>query len=225
MKNGIKLSICFVICLHISLASNAQTVGLRAGMSLTNMSMKYEDESMSDDFKFKPGFLLGTTVEFPVSPAFAIETGLLFSSKGFKMEESDTYMNETMEYKSKLNLLYLDVPITLLGRLNVGDKTNLFLSAGPYLGFGLGGKAKTEITSNGQTEKDEQDIKFGSDESEDDLKRFDYGLVFGGGIEYGVFQFGVYYEHGLANLSIASDENLKIKNKALNVAVTYRITR
>jgi len=225
MKNGIKLSICFVIYLHISLASYAQTVGLRAGMSLTNMSMKYDDESMSDDFKYKPGFLVGTTVDFPVSPVFAIETGLLFSSKGFKMEESDTYMNETMEYKSKLNLIYLDVPITLLGRLNIGDKTNLFLSTGPYLGFGLEGKAKTEITSNGQTEKVENDIKFGSDESEDDLKRFDYGLVFGGGIEYGVFQFGVYYEHGLANLSIASDDNLKIRNKALNIAVTYRITR
>ena len=189
---------------------------------MADMAMKYDGENMNDESKLKPGFLLGPTAEFPVSPIFAIETGLLFSSKGFKIDEKETYMDETMEWKSKLNLLYLDLPITLKGKINVGDKTNLYVAAGPYMGYGLSGKVKAEYTYDGQTEKDEEDLKFGSNENEDDLKRLDYGLTFGAGVERGHFQFGVNYSLGLANLAVSSDDEYKINNKVMNVSVTYR---
>ena len=222
MKTCIRLSICLVLIMHISQYSLAQVFGIRAGLTMANMGMEYNGVSMSEDFKMKPGFLLGPTVEFPISPIFAVETGLLVASKGFKVDEKESYQGQTMEMKSKLNLLYIDVPIALKGKINVDDKTNLFLSAGPYLGFGLTGKLKSEYSYNGETESDEEDIKFGSDEEEDDLQRLDYGLIFGAGVESGHFQFSLNYGLGLADISNVADDDSKIKNKVVSVSVAYR---
>ena len=63
MKKFHYLSAIAILLLFLSSYSYGQIVGLRAGLNMANMSMKYDGESMSDDFKMKPGFLIGTSFE------------------------------------------------------------------------------------------------------------------------------------------------------------------
>jgi len=189
------------------------------------MHLKYGNTVLSEDFKMKPGFLLGPTADFPLSDHLSVETGILLSTKGFKTSEKETYQSETFEYRSTLNLVYIDIPIALKGKISVSENTDLFLSAGPYVGIGISGKSKSERIYNGDKTTNEEEVKWGSDENNDMLKRPDFGLAFGGGVEIKSFQFGIFYNVGLANISAYTEDETKISNRVLNISTGYRFPR
>ena len=223
MKNLLKLLIV-VIGFTMTTESYAQTFGVKAGLNLSNMLVEDDDDTYSDDFKVNPGFHVGATAEFPITELFSFETGLLLSTKGFKVSEEETFMGETVKYESKLNLIYLDIPLTAKASFDLGG-ARIYGVFGPYIGMGLSGKNKFEITAMGETETEEEDIKLGSDEDEDDVKRLDFGLTMGAGVEISSIQIGLSYGLGLANISPYTDGGSKISNRVLGISVGYKFGR
>ncbi|MCK5103812.1 MAG: outer membrane beta-barrel protein, partial [Cyclobacteriaceae bacterium] len=126
------------------------------------------------------------------------------------------------ESKTTLNLWYMDIPILFKWNFQIDERTNIYPAIGPYVGIGLKGKSKSESKSNYGEETYTNDVEWGSDEETDILKRFDGGLSIGGGIEYKAFQFGVYYNLGIANISAYTGDNTKIKNRVLQFSLGYR---
>lgn len=218
MKNSVKPGI-LVFLLFLGTESFAQIFGIKAGLNLSNILAKDDDVTYSDDFKMNPGFHIGPTVEFSINELFAFESGLLLSTKGTKISEKETYMDETWSYSSKVNLLYLDIPLTAKANFDIGSLI-IYGTFGPYIGMGISGKTKYEYTGNGETETDEEDINFGSDE--DDLKRLDYGITAGAGMEFNAIQIGITYSLGLANISNYADEVNKACNRVLGISVGYK---
>ena len=221
MKNLVKLFIVAILC-TMTTELFAQNIGVKAGLNLSNMLAKDNVGTYSDDFKMNPGFHVGVTAEFPLAEMISFETGLLFSTKGFKIIEEETLMGETVKYDSKTNLLYLDIPLTAKASFDLGG-AKIYGVFGPYIGMGLSGKAKYEMTDLGGTETDEEDIKWGSDEYEDDLKRLDFGLTMGAGVEIGSIQIGLSYGLGLANISPYTDDGTKVNNRVLGLSAGYKI--
>jgi len=221
MRNLIR--ICIVLFL-ISMASEsyAQTFGVRGGLNFSNMLMKDNDGKYSEDFKMKFGFHVGGTAELPINDMFSVEGDLLLSTKGTRLKEEETMMGESVEYKAKLNLYYIDVPITAKAYFDVGD-VKIYGAAGPYFGVGLAGKTKTEVTHDGETDKDDEKVCWGSDEDEDDFKRFDFGLTFGAGVTIDAVDVGISYALGLANMSPYKDNGTKVNNRVLGITCGYRI--
>ncbi len=217
-----KIKNLLFILLLISLASSsfAQSFGVKAGLNLSNMTSKDDDDTYSDDYKMLPGFHVGIVADIPFSDMFSFEPGLLLSTKGFKFEESEEYMGETMESKMKASLYYIDIPLNLKASFGSED-TKFYGTFGPYIGMGLSGKSKSEITFMGETESDEEDIKWGSDKEEDDMKRFDFGVSVGAGVQFGSITVGAGYAIGLANLSPYTENGYTLKNKVISVSVGY----
>lgn len=220
MKNLVKLLVV-VIAFTMTTEIFAQNFGIKGGLNLSNMLVKDDDDTYSDDFKMKPGFHIGATAEFPLTGIFSFETGLLLSTKGSKMSEEETFMGETYKYESKLTLFYLDIPLSAKASFDLGG-TKIYGVFGPYLSYGLSGKSKYEETFDGETESDEEDIKWGSDEDESDLKRLDFGLTMGAGVEINSIQIGLSYALGLANISPYTDGGSKINNRVLGLSVGYK---
>jgi hypothetical protein len=159
------------------------------------------------------------TGEFPVSDNFSFATGLLFSTKGLKEKgEIDFGLGTKATYVATINVNYLEVPLTPKFTFGSGD-TKTYLAFGPYVAFALSGKGKAKTTFNGSTEKDSDDVEFGSSNGE--MKRLDLGLTVGGGIEVGNFQIGLTYGYGLSNLSNASDNGYRLKNRVLGLSMAY----
>jgi len=194
--------------------------GIIGGLNLSNMLVKDNDGTNSNDFKYKPGFHVGATAEFPISESVAFETGLLFSTKGFKSSFKATDNGAIFESKGSVNLLYLDIPLTAKAYYNIGA-SKIYGAFGPYIGIGLSGKSKSEAIVNGVTQSDEQDINWGSGNS-NELKRLDYGFTVGAGMEFNSFLIGLSYNFGLANISSTSDYGQKIKNKVLGLSIGYK---
>lgn len=214
MKNLMKL---FVLVALFSMATEtfAQKFWVKGGLNLSDMLVKDDDDTY-DEFKMKPGFHIGATAEFPVNEMFSFETGLLLSTKGTKMSEGD----DDYSYESKINLFYLDVPLNAKASFDLGG-AKLYGTFGPYIGIGLSGKIKSEGSYEGETETEEETIEWGSDEEEDDLKRFDFGLAVGAGVEIKSFQIGLTYGLGLANISPDTEDGFKINNRVLGISVGY----
>lgn len=197
--------------LSAGMESFAQIVGVKAGLNLSNMLVKDDDDTYSDDLKMKPGLHLGVTAEIPLDEMISFETGLFFTQKGYKYEQS--FMGETVDIQ--LNLNYLEIPLQGKATFDVGG-AQIYGLFGPYVGFGLSGKYKYN--------DDDDDVEWGSDEDESDYKRLDFGVTVGAGVQVDAFAFGLSYGLGLANISPYSDGGFREKNRVLGISVAYRFS-
>ena len=218
MKNITKVLLVVLVSL-LSAKSNAQIFRITGGLNLSNMLVKNDMDTYSDDFKMNPGFHIGATVEFPLTNRLSLGTGLLMDTKGFQTKEEGQDWVE----KEKLNLYYLDIPILLKVSHDFESGVEIFGAVGPYIGVGLSGKIKLEYEFQGQKGSDEEDVEWGNDENEDFFRRFDSGLTFGGGVEIKSFLIGISYDLGLFNTSPYSNNGFKMNNRVLRFSIGYRL--
>ncbi len=211
-----KISMILLISLFC-IQTNAQTFGLKAGLNLSNMLEKDDDDTYSNDYMMNPGFHIGGIIDMPINDNLSFESGLLLTTKGFRYEDEDMGFS----VKIKANLLYLDIPLTLKASHELSDGLKMFGAFGPYVGFGLSGKVKGTVEFQGTKETEEQDVKWGSNE-DDNLKRLDTGLTFGGGVEINTIMLGISYDLGLANISSFQENGTTTKNRVLKFSVGFR---
>ncbi len=214
MKNLVKLLIV-VILLTMTTGSYAQIrFGVKGGLNLANMLYKDKYDTYSKDYKMKAGFHIGMTLEFSISEKFAIEPGLLYSLKGFKMEDSGI--------TNSFNLNYLEIPINAVYKIDLGSG-KILIFAGPYFAYGISGKMKSsEAMFGANMNEKELKLELGNDKDKDDLKALDYGLNFGAGFEIVGVTIGLQYGLGLANLSLYTEDETKFKNRVVGISVGYK---
>lgn len=194
----------------IAINSYGQTFGIKGGLNLSDTRYSPDEENLPG---MNPGFHIGPVMELDLNSVFSCETGILLTTKGFKINSfppDETGIEE--KYKLKINLYYIDVPLNVKAKLKLNG-FDIYGSAGPYLGIGVKGKGKYESGD----EKETSTLKFGPDKN---LKRMEFGLNFGGGIEINSFLFGLNYGLGLTNTT--QQEGVKTNNRVLSVSVGYR---
>jgi hypothetical protein len=187
-------------------AANAQTFGIKGGVNFANLSMSSGGMSVSP--KSITGFHIGPVAEFQLKESLFFNTGLLYSLKGAKIEGDEFSPNEQI----KIN--YLEIPLNLAYKFPLKEKSDFFIQAGPYLAYGL----------SGTDEYGEESIDLFSEEG--GAKRFDYGLGFGGGVQFGSIVASVNYQLGLANLIESTSTefetpDVKVKNKVFQISLAY----
>lgn len=185
------------------------TFGIRAGVNFQNLNGKDESDRNLKN-KMKVGFNIGANAEIAIAQDFYVQPGLLFSTKGAKIENTDI----------KVNLSYLEIPINLLYKPVLGDG-KLLLGFGPYLGFAVGGKV------------DDTDIKFEKEISQAEsetgtpyLKRFDAGANLLVGYELSSrISAQLNAQLGLVNIQpkiTGLDTDAKTKNTGFGISIGYR---
>ncbi len=187
-----------------SVSAQGLTAGLKAGMNIANLHGKDVKEVIGADLVSKMGFCAGGFITYNINDMFAIQPELLFTMKGAKIEEAG--------YKETIKLNYLEIPV--LAKLSIPTpgnvKPNLFV--GPSLAIKLSAKVKWEEAG----ESGEEDLE--------EVKSTDFGLVFGGGVDFALGQgkltVDARYTLGLATAD-DSEEELDIKNGAISIMVGY----
>ena len=206
MKQTILLLACTLL---FAIHSIAQVrFGVRAGLNLAKMVGK-SFEGVTP--KILPSYHLGGVVEFGITPNFGIETGLLLSGKGTKIQEKTAFV----DIDATATPIYLEMPINLLFKLDAGNVKFHFFG-GPYLGVGAGGKFTT--TFMGQTES--ENIKFGKTD-DSNFSPLDYGLNVGWGVEIHRFIIRAQYGLGLANLDPKARTEGENANRVIGISLGY----
>ena len=204
------------------------SIGLKAGVQLATWSVDSEDDTSLDNPKTKTGFQFGAAFEISVSDLISIQPEFLYIQKGAKFELSDYYYGYYYnpgdiegEFRVKFN--YLELPVLL--KLKFGDvnNTSFFLTAGPSFGYLSNGKTEFEVTFQGDTETETEDIIFDDD---DGLSRFEVSASLGAGVGLplgsGRLTLETRYLLGLSNL-VDDDFDDSIKNRGLGITLGYMI--
>ncbi|MBK7121783.1 MAG: PorT family protein [Chitinophagaceae bacterium] len=202
----------------VALGTKAQ-VYVQGGLNLANISKTKDGQTEKNNIL--PSFNVGVMGRLPITSMFSLESGLLLTGKGSKAE---TYFNGGNDYvKTKFNPLYLEIPVNAVVKIPLEKESNVFFHAGPYVAVGIGGKSRQESKFGPLMASSTSNIKFSNDDpftsQEEDagydrLKRFDVGLNFGGGVQFGRIMLKANYGLGLTKInSTESNNNADEKNK------------
>lgn len=217
MKKFKKILLFTIICL-LTLHSQSQVFKVKGGGNLNNVLYENAKGSLSDVYNLTiPGFHFGATMENSISQTLSVESGLMVSLKGYKAD----VLQDGLTVRNKTYLYYFDVPIVLKATFNLGKASKWYVAAGPIFDIGFAGNYITVYDWNGTKQAEKEKIEWGNEEGQ--TKRFDYGLTFGGGIEFNDWQVGVYYDLGLNNISPDASPDITIKNRVWKISVGYLI--
>ncbi len=222
-----KIAVILMI-IFVSAKVNAQSFYLQGGVNLANISTSNDGSSQKSNTltTFNAGFMN----RFDTSGVIGFEAGLLFTGRGAKAEAD---LGGGDYVKAKFNPLYIELPVNVLVRFPIGNGSNVYINAGPYAAIGVAGKSKTEHRIFGVTTSGESNIKFNNDDpttsgqedaSYNKLKRFDYGLNFGGGLSFKHIIIKANYGLGLAKINSTDTNNSSNdKNKYRTVSLSVGI--
>ena len=199
------------LCTTSLFAQSPIKFGIDAGVNLSNSSLDAGDL----DKKAKVGFQVGVVVEYELTPDFFLQSGLSFTTKGSKIEDKSLGVTQSLS----INQMYLQLPVYAAYKIEVTPTTKIVFNAGPYLAYGIGGKIswKNQVIGgdaiiSGTTKYD----TFGDDW----LKRFDFGLGGGVGVEFSQIVVGLKYELGLSNIN-RSESAYRNRNASLTVGYRF----
>ena len=165
--------------------------GITAGYNMATAGLSSDNDGST---KSVGGFHVGLTADVRVANNFYLNTGLIYSAKGYK------YDSRTV--KEKANPQFIDIPILAAIRIPVATTVKIQFNAGPYLAMCVGGKVTDEINNY-------YDESFSSAYS-----GFDYGVQAGAGIIVSqAFYIGGGYQIGLGS---------DYKNQNLYVGIGYK---
>ncbi len=206
-------------------------VYLQGGLNLANITQTKSGETQ--DNNLLTTFNAGFWGRFGLSEAADLESGLLLEGRGAKANSYFGATHDDNYVKTKFNPLYLEVPLNLVLRFPLEKNINIFFNGGPYAAMGIAGKSKTESSILGVTSSSSNTIKFSNDNpftsqqddaAYDKIKRFDFGLNFGGGLDLGKVLLKLNYEYGLTKInSTQSNNNADNKNKYRTVSISLGI--
>lgn len=190
--------------------------GIKAGINFATVSLSGNDvdSEEKDALKSQTSFMIGGLVDIPVGTSFSVQPGLTLSGKGSKSEFSETGYSS----KDQTNIMYLEVPVNAVYKIG-----GIYFGAGPYAAFALSGKEKWEENMDGEVDKGEEDLQFGNNPDEDDLRRGDFGINLLGGYQLSNgLNVGLNYGLGLNNiLPESNDYDYKAKNRVFSVTVGF----
>lgn len=210
MKKTFKLAL--VILLHIVCLSNISaqekpvTLGVRAGINLSSFTAKLTDSNLGA-INSRAGFMIGVTTDFALTERCYILTGIDFASKGVREKRKTNDIN--------IGAMYMLMPIHFGYKFQMDYSPAFLFRFGPYLGYGVAGKAKNKTTNE----------KVDTFQSEG-YKKFDYGLGIGFGTEIplDMFDSGAIVVEAGFNLGLAdiSEIGEKVKTRDLFLTVGYK---
>ncbi len=224
MKNKVFILIAAVLMIGLSVSAqdSGTSFGLRGGLNMQNISGK----NLSGDkleLSMVPRFHAGIVIAVPIAPDFYFQPGLMFSTKGAKSENNFLGL---VDYSVEYNLSYIEMPLSFLYKPLVG-KGHFFLGFGPYIAYGIGGKAKLTVG----TASNDEDVVFTKDyvpQTDSDwkyFKNFDYGgnLFFGYELSGGL-SLQLNTQLGLAKINAErknSSSDAEFRNTGFGVSLGY----
>lgn len=205
----LRLALVVAMLTMITAVSAQISYSVKGGVNLSNVNLSPKE----DDIAMKVGFHAGVGLDYEFMPNMAIQSGLIFTSKGAKAKEGD----------AKFDLMYIQLPIHYAYKIDVSPGTRVVLHAGPYVAYGVAGKYKLiegySLNSFGKSTVEGHDVE--------GFKRFDTGLGLGAGMEFGQFLVDIGWDMGLVNIAPSAPEEavmdgFNVKNMNAYLSVGFR---
>ncbi len=200
MKNIIKLMTLLLIMFK-GVDAESQFIA-KGGLGLTNNSYRLKTTNeVSNTTTGGFGFHLGGSYEIYLSDSFALDPGLQFALRSYKI------LIENANYK--ISMLTIEVPVNLKFYFTDSGTIRFYSFTGLYAGINLSTKVEGRALGIGNS-------------SEDVIKGLDFGMNMGLGMEIGErFLIGLSYNQGFANMNPVRFDD-KMKTAAIRLNLGYK---
>lgn len=222
-----KHSLIFILLLLLSFKSRAQVFKIEGGVTFATVLPNDINIAFDESYAYNLGFNLGAKVAFKISPIFNFTTGLIIDTKGFTREGYDFLAlvpGQVDLYKVSIDaaLYYVTLPLLIEENYYLKSGSHVFAAIGPYISIGVLGDLKYEILDlkTDRVSYRENDVMWGNT-NDDDIKRFDYGIIFNLGFEVSSFQIGASYDLGLENIIAQTNTGASSKNRSFRITLAY----
>jgi hypothetical protein len=187
------ITLCLALAALSGTAQNPLSFHAKAGIGTSYFHGKYTGRETKIAYK------AGVGAEYILNRTWSLQSALEFVSIGGKKEIE--YMG-----KADINEMYIQLPIMIAARLNLGKDYHASLSAGPYVAIGVGGKSSGEINDYASSSMSSSyrfkidtfgsmiDGKMGNN-------RFDAGLAIGLTFDYRRFIIGAEVQVGFVTVN------------------------
>lgn len=195
-----------LLCLILALSCGAMFVSAQKGGAGFKFGVNFSDVNGVADSKGATGIALGWFVEKPIAAGLSLETGMMWSQQGFKLDIELTDRDIT----NRIRVDYINLPITLNCYLAGG----LSLKLGTQFGYLTGAKIKT---SDGWGDPYSTDIK-------KYINKFNADMIAGLGYNWSCgLVFDLRYHIGLVNLYKGGDfAGDNVRNGYLQLAAGWK---
>lgn len=197
----IKFTIIAALLMIAATLSAQVDLGVKGGLNLSTSGGKFRKAATT-----KLGFHAGLSADVNVAPNIAIQSGILATTKGYRVDNS--YIDYTA------NMVFLQVPVHFAYIIDVMPGTKVVLHGGPFAAYGIGGKFSYKRENLGI----EYDEVFGTKDLQ--FKNFDYGVGIGAGFEFGKIITDIGWDMGLIDLS-NGHEDIRTLNAYLSLGYKF----
>ena len=228
----------------LALGATAQTAisfGVEAGANLNSLRTSINGEKTKSSTKAGPR--AGVFANIGFGEQLGVQVGLMYSQKGGKNESdfvtpTSSTVSTRITGSNELTISYVELPVNVVYHFN-NEQSGFFLMAGAYGAVAVNGKAKlnesttsvTTTTTGGQSTTavtvtpagDKVDLKIGSNEATDNIRRFDLGFQAGAGYQTKMgLLFRAQYILGAMNINSRNNSDNAVRTSAIALTVGYR---
>jgi hypothetical protein len=204
-------AMCLIILLPLQARAQGSTLGLKGGVNVSTLSI--EDPARPDlAVESRTGLVLGAFLECGGESWFALQGEVNYSQNGANVKDGGS--------AAEFELDYIRVPVLVMARLGPEDGTLYpLVYAGPQLGFEVRCSARSISSDATESDCDSEELDYPID-----TRNVEFGLVFGGGVEYllGGFkmELGARYNLGLTNMNgSTSAGSVSLENRGWSFSV------
>ncbi len=203
-------------------AQAQSSLGIRSGMTWTNVHQTEALESLTPNFKAVESFQIGAVAEIKLTDRFAIQPELNYQQQGFALDEGlDAALfgaQLPVGVKSETRFSYLSMPV--LAKYEFGGELFKFhVMAGPAVAYALSGKIDTKAKVLLDIDLGSMDINL---DNLNDFNRWEISAVAGAGLSidagFGKIFTDVRYQHGFTEVYKIPVADDKVTNRGLGLS-------
>lgn len=205
-----KKSILLAVVLCMVSAINAQVrFGVKAGGNMSTLYVSGDRTGINaEQYKFRFSYHFGAVMEYKITEMFSIQPEFMYLNHGANLKKDNSFGMKD----GHITLNTLQLPVNLKASFPWGNN-RVFVYGGPYASYHVYGKARGKIDGKSQ------DVGLYSKGS--DMKRFDYGIGLGVGMEVNKFTVTLGNQFALADINGAKDSKMKTGNITLSVGYFF----
>jgi hypothetical protein len=166
--------------------------GIKGGYSMsTQYGITVPALPYTVDSLFRHGIAGGIMAYFPITDSFGVQQELLFVTKGSRQDITMTA--PPFHSLSEYNLNYLELPIVFRYTFVKLGNFKIYGSSGFALSILLHGESHV----NGEVNVGGMQVPFSESTKMEGVDTFDYGFLYGAGVEFNVFKKRCFFEYRL----------------------------
>lgn len=206
-----KLILLSIVLFLVATAGAQIRFGVKAGGNFSNLYTSGSNEGInSEQYKGRFGYHFGGMMEYTLSEMFSIQPELMYLNHGANLKKDNSFSMTD----GHITLNTLQLPINLKAKFNMGNSgSKIFVYGGPYIGYNIYGKVAGKI--DGKAVDNELYTK------DSNMKRFDYGVGIGVGIEMNKFILSLGNQYGINDISGSEKGKMRAGNLSLSVGYFF----